>query len=220
MIVDFSTAGETKYSLTCINNSATNWYFYLYQRITKDASEAIYSLAWMTSPYKMGPGTFITFAWSIQYSFFWFDTGPLQAGTIPLLGGSNAASLPSNNSTTFTIEDDTPGFTPPVAGEEPGKFYIMGGSTIPNLVFSTGMGLSGNAVFIQQALANTPQVFNTGMDSGTTTVSYGVAATTTKIQPMQVLVQGSIGNSTLFTFPVNTFTRTAVLAENNTWSIS
>ncbi len=218
MTLDFSTADEPQYAVKCINHSVTNWYFYLYQRINNQSAGAMYSLVWMTSPYKIGTDAFIKFVWSMQYGFFWFDTGPLQVGIVPLTGGSVPASLPSNNSTIFNIQGDTPAFSPPVAGEDSGKFYIMGGNTIPNLVFSTGTGIACNAVFIQQTLANTPQLFNTAMGNGG--VSYGVAATTIRIQPAQVLTQGSIANSLLFTFPVNTYSLTAVLAENNTWSVS
>src|SRR5438309_24929 len=106
MILDFSKEGATQYSLKCVNQSTMNWYFYIYQRISYQSDNDIYSLVWMASPYMIAPQSYTIFRWAVNYSFFWFDTGNLQTGVIPKSGGCKSASLTTNNYTTFNIEDN------------------------------------------------------------------------------------------------------------------
>jgi hypothetical protein len=73
MVLDFSQGSGTPYSLTCWNRSAGSWYFYLYQRLPGQQADDIFSLAWMTSPYKVGVNSFITFVWML-----------LSGGSIPV----------------------------------------------------------------------------------------------------------------------------------------
>jgi rhizosphere induced protein len=213
MVLDFSENADVKYSLKCINSSTQNWTFYIYQRMAEQSNNGIYSLVWMISPYKVGPSAFITFVWSLDYSFFWFDTGSLQQGIVPLMGGSISATLNSNNSTTFNITNNTPGFSIPTAGSPSNQFLIMGGNSIPNSTFSTGIGISNSATFLMQTYVNTPQTFNANQ-------SIYVAATTTQIQVTETLNQNTINNTTMVTFPINTYNLTATLGEDNLWTIS
>lgn len=212
MVLDFSGEGGIKYSLKVYNNSTKSWVFYIYQRTPNQSDNDIYSLVWMASPYKIGSGSFMTFIWSIDYSFFWFDTGKLIEGVIPYMGGSVSASLESNNSTTFNIEDNTPEFLPTISGEPPYEFLIMGGRDIPNSAFSTGIGMSNSATFLQQSYSNIQQEFSP--DS-----TFWVAATS-QVQAMEVLSQSTISNTTMFTFPVNVYSLTGTLGEDNLWIIS
>jgi hypothetical protein len=211
MILDFSGEGGIKYSLKVYNNSTTNWFFYIYQRMSNQSDNDIYSLVWMASPYKIGPGSFMTFIWSIDYSFFWFDTKKLMEGVIPFIGGSISASLKSNNSTTFNIDDNTPEFLPTISGDPPCEFLIMGGRDIPNSVFSTGIGMSNSATFLQQSYSNIQQEFSP--DS-----TFWVAASS-QIQTMEAL-KDTISNTTMFTFPINVYSLTGTLGEDNLWIIS
>ncbi|MBJ6369275.1 hypothetical protein [Snuella sedimenti] len=172
----------------------------------------IYSLVWMTSPYKIGVDSFVFFIWSLDTSLWWLDTGKLEAGVSPKSGGSIAASLSSNNSTTFNIEDGTPKFSNTVSGMPSDKFLIMGGSDIPNSAFSTGTGESYFPTFTKQAYINTQQTF----DSDAT---LWVAVTTSYIQAMDVLGQSNISNAAIVTFPLNRYNLTAVLGEDNTWNV-
>ncbi|MDO5969867.1 hypothetical protein Q4Q35_08605 [Flavivirga aquimarina] len=180
--------------------------------MSNQSDNDIYSLVWMISPYKIGLQSFITFTWSLNDSFWWLNTGKLQADVIPKSGGSVSASLTSNNSTTFNIENNTPQFSTPVSGTPSDAFLIMGGNNIPNFTFSTGIGMSNFATCIKQTYVNTSQEF----DSNTT---YWVAATTSQKQVSETLSLTNISNTETFSFPLNTYNLTATLGEDNIWSI-
>jgi rhizosphere induced protein len=212
MLLDFSGDGEVKYSLKCINQSVVPWYFYIYQRTPNQADNNIYSLVWMTSPYKLTPQSYIAFKWSVDYSFFWFDTGKIQPGAVPTAGGIQPASLPSANSVSFNIQNDAPQFSTPVKDASPNQFSILQGANIPNAAFSTGIGTSGFGTLIQQAYMNTGQTF------GTNSV-FWVAAKMDYVQPTQILSQNDSLNSASFAFPLNIYTLTATLKQDNTWSV-
>jgi hypothetical protein len=213
MILDFSGDCGIQYSLKCINQSTTSWYFYIYQRAPGQSDNDIYSLVWMTSPYKIGLLSFITFKWSVDYSFFWLNTGKMEAGIVPYSGGYTPASLSTANSTTFDIKDDTPQLSGSVQGPSPEEFSIIQSGNVPNAIFSTGIGMSGFTTFIQQSYANTSQAFRSD-------ASIYIAAATQPMQAMQVISQGSIPNSIAITFPLNICDLTAILGEDNLWTVS
>ncbi|AUP80210.1 protein RhiA [Flavivirga eckloniae] len=214
MILDFSKENAaTQYSLKCINNSDSNWYFYIYQRMLNQEDNDVYSLVWMASPYKIGKNSFIIFTWSLEDSFWWFNTGDLQIDVVPASGGDISASLPSNNSTTFSIVDNTPKLSSAVSGTPSDKFLIKGEDNIPNYTFSTGIGMSDFATYLKQSYTNTSQEF----DSNTT---FWIAATTSQKQVTGVLSQTNISNAAIFSFPVNVYNLTASLGEDNLWTIS
>jgi rhizosphere induced protein len=212
MILDFSEVG-VQYSLKCMNQSTTSWYFYIYQRISNQSDNNIYSLAWNVSPYKIGVGAFMTFNWSVNYSFAWFNTGSLKAGIVPMSGGQVPANLETNNSTIFSVENNTPQFSTPISGAPSGQFLTMGANDIPNSTFSTGIGVSGFATLIGQSNANTQQNFNSD-------ATLWVGATTTLMQTTEVLHQDNISNTSEFIFPLNIYSLTATLGENNLWTIA
>ena len=212
MILDFSNTNDIQYSLKCVNNSENSWYFYIYQRMSNQSDNDIYSLVWMSSPYKIGLQSFITFKWSLNDSFWWFNTGNLQEQVIPKSGGSVSASLTSSNSTTFNTDNNTPQFSTPVSGTPSNEFLIMGGDNIPNFTFSTGIGMSDFATYIKQTYANTSQEFG----SNTT---FWVAATTSQKLVTETLNQTNISNTEIFSFPLNTYSLTASFGEDNLWTI-
>ena len=210
MILDFSKDTGVKYSIKCVNNSAASWYFYIYQRMLNQADSGIYSMAWMASPYKLSVQSYITFTWSADYSFFWFDTGALQPNVIPFAGGIQDAALPLANYTAFDVKNDTPQLAVPTGSDVQDQFSILPGADIPNGVFSTGIGMSGFATFVQQSFINVMQSFGTN-------ASFWVAASTNQVNVNQVLVQTDSLNSISFSFPSNIYSLTAVLQANNTW---
>lgn len=166
----------------------------------------------MASPYKIGTQSFMTFRWTTDYSFHWFNTGKLQIGVTPGSGGSITADLSAGNQTTFDTKDNTPQLSIPVQGTSPEQFSIIQGSNIPNNIFSTGIGMSGFAISVKQSYVNSAQTF----DPDTT---FWVAATMQQIQTMEVLSQDLISNSSVFAFPLNVYTLTATLGENNLWTV-
>lgn len=212
MILDFSANNEAQYALTCSNQSSIAWYFYIYQRVENQSEDNMYSLVWMVSPYKIGIKSFITFKWSVCYSFYWLNTGTLQPGIVASSGGLENADLSTANSTTFDIKDNTPQLYIPIQTMPQGVFSIAQSANIPNGVFSTGIGMSDFPILIKQSLTNTIQTF--GINT-----TYWVAASTQQTAGMQVLSQGNISNSAAFTFPLNQYNLTTILAQDNTWSV-
>ena len=209
--LDFSSKSAAQvYSLECKNNSSATWTFYVYQKMPEQPSE-IFSLAWFASPFRIAPGNSITFSWSIDYSFVWGSVGELRPGVRFNASGVVPAQLNGNNQTTFTYIDDAPQFKPPTTGGQEGSLTINLASNVPNRGFSTGIGMSGQGTFVQRALQNTTQTY-------TPEPEYFVAAGS-QMQMGQVLAS-TLTEGSKVEFPSNVFERTAILGEDNKWSIS
>lgn len=213
MRLDFSIQGERQYSLTCMNQSSGDWYIYIFQTLVDQSTNEIYSLVWMASPYRIGNQSYVTFVWSENLAFVWLDTGILGTGVTPSSGGSLSASLESSNITAFEIVSETPQFSTPTQGSPSDMISIEVGNSVPNSVFSTGVGMSGFPIIVGQSYQNVTQNF--GLDT-----TFWVAATTSKIVVSEVLIQQAVSNSTSFAFPPNVYGLTAILGSNNLWTIS
>ena len=207
--VNEESAGDV-YSLVCKNDSPGDWYFYVYQKLPQQPSD-VFSLAWFASPIKLAQGSTITFDWTIDYSFVWGRSGIVQPGVNYNAGGDVPCSLQGDNQTTFSAENNTPRFSTPVSGGQAGSLTINEDASVPNLVYSTGIGMSGQGTFVQQALANSPQVY-------TPEPTYFIAAGS-QIQMGQVLAQTITGSGQV-TFPQNVFTMYATLSDQQLWEIS
>lgn len=203
-------AETQEYSLTCVNNSPADWIFYVYQKMPNQPSE-IFSLAWFASPYKIVPGGSITFTWGIDYTFVWANTGTLQPGVTFSAGQQISASPSGNNQTTFSLNDNAPQLSPAISGGTAGSLTINEASNVPNNVFSTGIGMSGQGTFLQQALPNTTQIY-------TPEPRYYVAAGTS-VQMGEVLAE-TVTMTAEVTFPVNVYSMTATLTASQTWDIT
>lgn len=199
----------TNYSLTCKNNSSIAWTFYMYQKLPVQPSQ-IFSLAWLTSPYKIAPNSKIKFQWSIDYTFVWGNTGILQPGVTYDAGGSYPCSPNGSNLTNFNISDNTPQLTVPTPGGTSGSLTILEGSTFPNGIFSTGIGMSGQGTFAQQALTNTTQIY-------TPKPIYYIAAANS-MQSGCVLEQ-TVSQTGEVDYPMNIYDLTATFGDNQQWTI-
>lgn len=207
---DFSTGESQTYSLHCKNNSEATWTFYVYQKMPNQPSE-VFSLAWFASPFKISPGTHIQFQWSIDYSFVWADTGTLQPG-VSFNAGSNQPCTPSgSNETTFSLINGAPQLSPSTPSrDQEGSLIIQESDTVPNLMYSTGIGMSGQGTFVQQALQNTKQTY-------TPEPIYYIAAGN-QVQMGQVLTS-TVTMDAEVKFPPNVYNLTATLGKNNEWTI-
>lgn len=65
----------------------------------------------------------------------------------------------SHNQVTFDTADNTPTFSNLSTAGQAGKLTIIEGGSMPNNVYSTGIGMSGQGTFAQQVLANTTQLY-------------------------------------------------------------
>lgn len=199
-----------QYSLTCVNDSAADWIFYVYQKMPNQPSD-IFSLAWFASPYKIVQGGSITFTWGIDYTFVWANTGTLQPGVTFSAGQQISASPSGNNQTTFSLNNNAPQLSPATSGGQAGSLTINEASNVPNNVFSTGIGMSGQGTFLQQALQNTTQVY-------TPEPRYYVAAGTS-VQMGQVLAE-TVTMTAEITFQPNVYSLKATLTASQTWDIT
>ncbi|AUP80209.1 protein RhiA [Flavivirga eckloniae] len=200
----------TPYKLVCKNDSTVPWVFYVYQTMPSQPSD-VFSLAWFASPYKLSPGSTITFDWTIDYSFVWGNTGTVSPGVNYQAGGSKSCSLTGPNMTTFSTDDNAPQLSNPVPGGQAGSLTINEASNVPNGTYSTGIGMSGQGTFVQQALTNATQVY-------TPEPKYWIAAATE--MQMGVVLAQNIAQTAEIDFPNNTYTMYATLKSDQTWNIS
>lgn len=203
-------ANASRFTLRCVNNSASNWVFYVYQRMPGQPYD-IYSLAWLASPYALYPGSMMTFTWTLDTSFVWGSTGMLTPGVAFMTSGMQPCDANSRNMTIFNMNNNMPSFSPPTNDGRPGALSIMTAANIPSRVFSTGIGMSGQAVFAQQAMANVHQEFNASAPQ------YWIAASR-QMQAGAVL-SGDGGIAAPFNFQ-GTDSMTATLNMDNTWTIN
>ena len=197
------------FTLKCTNNSSSNWIFFLYQSF-RDLPNA-FPLAWLASPYKISPGSSITFQWTEDYSFVWSNTGILAAGSVYDAGGIKPCNPQLNNVTTFSLDDDAPQLSEAVPGGQPNTLTIQHAGNIPNNVFSTGIGMSGQAIFLKQALVNTTTICSPDLKI--------YLAAGDNIQIGQVL-NPTITGSIPIEFPINVKKLHATLNQDQSWIIS
>ncbi|UTW64740.1 protein RhiA [bacterium SCSIO 12741] len=213
--MNFSTSASlaeatgTSYSVNCVNNSTTDWVFYVYQTMPQQPSD-IFSLAWFASPYKISVGSSIRFNWTIDYSFVWGNTGTVTPGVTFDAGGTVPCDLAGENMTTFSLDNNAPQLSTPVEGGQAGSLTINEAGNVPNDVFSTGIGMSGYGTFVQQAYANTTQVY-------TPEPEYWVAAATE--MQMGVVLAQTVNQAASFKFEPNVYSIKATLGSDNLWTI-
>lgn len=200
----------TSYTLVCQNNSSVPWVFYVYQSMPNQQSN-VFSLAWFASPYKISPGSRISFTWTLDNYFVWGNSGSVVPGINYNAGGIKACSPVGPNVTSFSLDDSTPQLSNPVPGGQQGTLTINQSSNIPNNVFSTGIGMSGQGTFVQQAYQNTTQIYSPSS-------KYYVAAAN-QMQMGTVLSQ-TISQSAEIAFPPNVYNMYATLGENQLWTVS
>lgn len=208
--MNFAQTDGTNYSISCINNSSVAWTFYIYQKMPNQPSD-IFSLAWFASPYKIAPGAQIKFLWTIDYSFMWAQSGTLMPGVLFAANQYKDCNLDGVNMTTFSMDNNTPNISNPIKGGQAGSLTINEAGNIPNNAFSTGIAMSGQGTFAQQALANTKQIY-------TPEPEYYVAAGN-QVQMGVVLAQ-TITNTAKFKFGSSIYSLKATLDDANEWSIS
>ncbi|TDB47427.1 protein RhiA [Photorhabdus khanii] len=209
-LLDISSANGTPYSVTFENNSSAAWTVYLYQKIPNQPSD-IFSLAWQASPFKIASNAFFTFKWSIDYSFVWGRTGVLTDGVVFKAGQIIDADPINNNLITFDSNDNTPAFDAVTGAEQSGVLTIKQSKNIPNNLYTTGVAMSKQAIFVQQALTNTTQIY-------TPQPKYYIAVGSS-VQMGQVLAE-TVSQTSELLFQPNIYNLTAILTDAQTWSVS
>jgi len=205
-------SNASTFNLTCKNNSTSSWVFYVYQTMPNQ-QYGVFSLAWLAAPYKIAPGAMITFNWTLDTYFVWGSTGMLAPGVNFMASEMQPGDPSGNNMITFSAGNNNPHFSNPVKGGQPGTLVIdESGDISMRNTYATGVGMSRQATFVQQAMANTRQQYEVS------TPTYWLAAAA-QMQTGAVL-SGSSNMAVQFAFQGGANERTATLNADNTWTIS
>ena len=197
----------TSYAITLVNLSAEAWRLFVYQR----ATSALYSLAWLATPYLIRSGDHVTFDWRLRYDFVWSDVGALAPGVSFRASGAQPCSPSGDNYTQFDRLPG-PGLSVPVKGEPAGSLVINDNKDVPASAFSVGIGMSGAGTFVQQAGPSLKHQF-------TPTPAYYVAAgEDTKVG--DILDIESITPTAEVRFPPDVYGLVATLGTNNQWTVA
>jgi hypothetical protein len=205
---DAQAGGGVQYTVVFVNNSTNSANACLYQTSPEGGPPGAMSLAWLSK--YAAPKTHLIFQWSVDYSFVWAQTGPLQPGVVFEAAQMWPADLSGNNQITFTSQWGTYTFQNPTAGPAQGSLYIREDNTIAPEQAAVGIGMSGAATFAAQAQPNMSLVF-------TPHTQYWIAAG--NYTQGEVLDVSGVNNPAQIIFPAGVYSMTATLNADNTWTI-
>ena len=210
--IQMKAKASQEYILRCVNESNSNWVFYVYQTLPSQTPE-MFSLAWFASPYLIAPGNFIEFVWFTTYEFVWGNTGVVRPGVTFRAGGIKEADLVEKNRTSFGIVNSAPDLTIPEKDpSNAGSLVIQDMANIPADTYSVGIGMSGYGTFLVQAEPNLTHII-------TPTPQYWIAAGQ-EVQVGDILNIQTVTNSGEVIFPPNIFAQEAKLNRLNEWEIT
>lgn len=196
------------YSLIFVNNSTNPGSACVYQEDPNIGNPNVQSLAWFAK--RTAPTTRTTFSWTVDYSFVWAETGELIPGVMFAASQTWAADLTSTNQVTFSNDGGMYTFQNQQAGAQAGSLYIREDASVPLKQASVGIGMSGAGTFAVQAQPNMNLVF-------TPHPKYYI--TFGEFTPGEVLDITSITDKAEIKFPSGVTSMTALLREDNTWSV-
>jgi hypothetical protein len=200
-------AGET-YSLTFVNNSTNTWDAAVYQKDPDLGIPNVQSLAWFAKT--TAPTTKVVFKWKIEYSFVWSETGELVPGVLFNATQDWPADLKTTNQVTFT-KDPAYTFKDQTKGPQDGTLYIQQASTLPSKMASVGIGMSGSGVYAVQAQPNILAKFSPHPQYWITFGQF--------VQGEVLDIGQVVGQAANIKFPVNVYQMTAILGEDNKWTV-
>lgn len=199
----------TVFSLVCQNQSSRSGSFCVFQiDPTLGVSDA-QSVAWLVKP--AHPTTTVTFEWPWSYDFAWSETGELATGVVAASVQVWPTDLDSNNQVTLTFTGGAFTFEDQAAGSDSGKLYVVEDGTIPANRAGVGIGMAGQATFLTQAQPNLTLVFAPDPQIWLAFGDYMVG---------EVLDAAGMTEAIEISYPVNVYSMTAILEEDNTWSVA
>lgn len=203
-----TTQGNT-YTLIFQNNSINTWTAAVYQQAPDIGVQNVQSLAWFAQ--QAAPTTQLVFSWTIDYEFVWSETATLKPGVV-FTASQKWATDPSGGNNQVTFSDVPPfTFTEQTSGPAAGSLYIVQDRTIPLNTASVGIAMGGASAYAVQAEPNITTSF-------TPTPNYWI--TFGQYIPGEVIdVQEIASTSAQIAFPPNVFSMTAILSEQNQWTV-
>lgn len=197
---------STKYELHFINNSTNDGDVCVYQKDPDIGVADVMSLAWLTK--RLHTNSTVVFDWDIDYSFVWSETGKLKPKVHFNASQVLQADLSDNNKVTFDY-DGAYMFTDQTSGAE-GELHIKENSTIPMKMASVGIGMSGKGTFVVQAQPNENLSFRPHPKYW---ITFG------NFTEGMVLDITEITNDKEIVFPPNVYSMTAILNQDNSWTV-
>jgi hypothetical protein len=200
---------SSSYSLTFTNNSDRAGTVCLFQKDHGYEGPNAMSLAWMARA--AHPGMSASFSWSIDYSFFWAETGVLRPGVQVNPGQTIPADPRDSNSivlSAYAPHDFR--FSNQQRGQQAGSFYINCDATNPNNMASVGVSMSGAGTFAVPAMPNYMNVFTPRPSYWLTFGNY---------RQGQVLDVDDITDAVQIDFPGNVYDMKVTLKDNGQFTV-
>jgi rhizosphere induced protein len=197
------------YTVHFVNNSSIIGSFCVFQQVPEMSYANVFALAWFSK--FANPGTRVSFSWSLDYCFFWDDTGELVPGITFDDSEILAAGLTENNSVTLTKSDGGYQFIDQKTAGNAGSLTILTDTTIPANQASVGIGMSGAGTFAIQAEPNINYTF-------TPHPAYWVAFG--NFAEGEVLDTTNLANTAQVIFPANIYAMNVTLNPDSTWTIT
>jgi hypothetical protein len=141
-----------QYSLKVTNNSTMDGNFCLFQGLPDVNIPGVLALAWLSKRAHSGPD--VTFTWTPDYNFVWYEKSQLTPGTkITASQTLTEVDLLDYNQVSFAY-DGAYKFTDLTQGPRSDSLYIIQGADIPPQQAMVGIGMSGFATFVVPAQPN------------------------------------------------------------------
>ncbi|HWI61334.1 MAG TPA: protein rhiA [Symbiobacteriaceae bacterium] len=199
----------SKYVLIVKNNSNLEGDICVYQASPDMQNPSVMSLAWFAQ--HVHPTTITTFEWTLDYCFFWEETGSLASGINCTAKQIWPADLAEKNAVTLTHTNGAFTFTNLGAAEQKNALQIQQDATVPLHAATVGIGMAGAGTFGIQTAPNIEAMF-------TPHPAYWV--TLGQFVQGQVLNVTEITNKVQIEFPPNVFVMEATLQPDNTWTVT
>ncbi len=196
------------YTLVFKNNSSTLGDVCLYQ-LPPEGVAGVLPLAWFAQA--AHPTTRIKFTWTPAYSFIWSQSGTLIPGTVCFANQIWDADPVTGNQVTFTMDGGAFTFKNQTQGSSAGTYTIREDGTIPPRKASVGLGMEDSGIYVQQAAPNITLALKPVPNYWITFGSFVEG---------EALDTASLNNPAQIIYPTNIYSMTAILNEDNSWTIS
>ena len=193
------------YSIICQNNSQMPGSFCIFQQ-NPGMMPSVMSVAWLAQ--SCYPAGMCNFMWQNNYCFVCGQTGSLVPGVTFDASQVLQADLQNNNQVNLDF-NGSPMFNNQTNGRS-GTLTIIESPAIPYNMLATGIGMSGSATFVTQAMPNMNLQFT---PNPTYWVAFG------NYNQGQVLNSNNMGNAVQVSFPSNVSQMKVVLNPDNSFTV-
>lgn len=198
----------TQYSLNFINLSLNPGSVCIYQTHPETGVQSVLPIAWLTR--HVYPTGQVSFDWNDKYSFVWAETGYLAPGVKFFANQIWSADLSEQNMVSLSYTNSAYTFENLRQGPVAGSLYVDQDDSLPLNLASIGIGMSGRSTYAVQAQPNMHLIF-------TPKPNYWI--TFGNFREGEVLDLRTITNYKKVTYSNNINSMTAILNEDNTWTI-